>query len=98
LVIAAGDGFWHPRQVELTRPYVSRFFEEAPAMAARRSPALVKRATEVSYPRHLVEPETAALADALLARDDLAVGLRRVVVDLTDELRRAVAGRTLDRS
>jgi aminopeptidase N len=98
LVIAAGDGFWHPRQVELTRPYVSRFFEEAPAMAARRSPALVKRATEVSYPRHVVEPETAALADALLDRDDLAVGLRRVVVDLTDELRRAVAGRTLDRS
>ena len=97
-VIAAGDGFWHPRQVELTRPYVPRFFDEAPAMAARRTPALVKRATEVPFPRHVVEPETAALADAMLTRDDLAVGLRRVVVDLTDELRRAVAGRTLDRS
>jgi aminopeptidase N len=97
-VIAAGDGFWQSRQVELTRPYVSRFFDEAPAMAARRTPALVKRATEVAYPRHVVEPETAALADAMLAREDLAIGLRRVVVDLTDELRRAVAGRTLDRS
>jgi aminopeptidase N len=98
LVIAAGDGFWHPRQVELTRPYVRRFFDEAPAMAARRTPAIVKRSAEVGYPRHVPEPQTAEMADRMLARTDLTPGLRRVVVDLTDELRRAVAGRTLDRS
>jgi aminopeptidase N len=98
LVVATGDGFWHPRQAELTRPYVDKFFDEAPAMAARRTPAIVKRATEVAFPRHAVELRTQQLAEAMLARTDLTNGLRRVVGDLTDELRRAVAGRTLDRS
>jgi aminopeptidase N len=98
LILAAGDGFWHPRQVDLTRPYAQRFFDEAPEMAGRRTPAIVKKAAEVAFPRHVVEPATLAAAQDLLARTDLPTPLRRVAVDCTDELRRAVAGRTLDRS
>ncbi len=38
LILAAAEGFWQPQQTELTAAYVSRFFDEVPAMAARRSP------------------------------------------------------------
>jgi aminopeptidase N len=98
LVAATGDGFWHPNQAELTRPYVARYFEEIGELARRRSQGMTVIVAEVAFPRHAVEPETVARADALIGRSGLVPALHRVLVDYTDELRRAVAGRTLDRS
>jgi len=98
LVAAAGDGFWHPGQAELTRPYVARYFDEIGELARRRSPGMTIIVAEVLFPRHAVEPATVARADALTGQSGLAPALHRVLVDYTDELRRAVAGRTLEGS
>jgi aminopeptidase N len=98
LVGAAAEGFWSPYHPDVTRPYVRRFFEEAPAMAARRTPFVAIQVAAAAYPRFAVEPETVTLAENLIARTDVSPGLRRGVVDYTDDLRRALAGRTLERS
>jgi aminopeptidase N len=97
-LVTAAQGFWSARHGEVTRSYVRRYFDEAPAMAARRSPAVAIDVAEGAYPRFAVDPQTVALAEGLIARTDVSPGLRRAVVDYTDDLRRALAGRTLERS
>jgi aminopeptidase N len=94
LITAVADGFWHPRHSDLTNSYVERFFGEAPAMARRRSAAIVYGVALRAYPRFAVTPETVTASERMLAEPDLNPTLRRVVVDHTDELRRALAGRT----
>ncbi len=98
LVGAAAEGFWQPQQTDLTRPYVPRYFDEMPAAAARRSQMMTLLVSEAAYPRHAVEPETVEAAQRMLARPDVTPGLRRVVTDYTDELQRALAGRSLVRA
>ena len=98
LIDAAAEGFWSPHHRELTESYVPRFFDDAPAMTARRPPWVAIHAAECAYPRFAVEPETVARAERLIARTDVTPGLRRAVVDYTDDLRRALLGRTLERS
>jgi aminopeptidase N len=67
-------------------------------MAARRTPQVIFQVCYYSYPRYAVDPSTVAAADAMLARTDVHPVVRRVVVDFTDDLRRALAARTLERS
>jgi aminopeptidase N len=98
LVTAAAEGFWHPQQAELTQSYVERYFLTMPAVASRRTPQVLIAVAEAAYPRYAVEPDTLAAADRLLAEPDLNPMLRRVVVDLTDDLRRALAARDLNGS
>ncbi|WP_462187424.1 MULTISPECIES: aminopeptidase N [unclassified Frankia] len=93
LVAATAEGFWQPEQADLTDGYVSRYFEQMPAMAARRSPHAARQIATYAYPQFAVSVGTVREADALLARDRLDPLLRRVVVDATDELRRAVRAR-----
>ncbi len=95
LVVAAAEGFWHPEQADLTASYVDRYFAEMPAMAARRTPQAVVQVAEAAYPCYAVAPQTLAAAERLLDRSDVAALLRRVVLDATDDLRRALDARTL---
>jgi aminopeptidase N len=91
---ATGDGFWQPEQEELTAGYVDRYFAEMPAMASRRPPYTVGKIAGAAYPRYAVSAETLAAAEAMLAGGaELTPALRRVVVDSTDDLRRALAAR-----
>ncbi len=87
------SGFWQPEQVELLRPYVSRYFAEMPAMMGVRSGMSAERTAAAAYPDVVVEPETRRLAAELLARPDLDPLLRRVVADADDDLGRALAAR-----
>jgi aminopeptidase N len=93
LVGAAAEGFWHPGQAN--ESYVERYFAEMPAVAAFRSPAVLARIAAGAYPRYAASPATIDLAGALLARPDLHPVLRRILVDCTDELSRALAAREL---
>ncbi|MCM3882595.1 aminopeptidase N [Frankia sp. R82] len=95
LVAATADGFWQPEQDQLTTPYVERYFDQVPAMTARRTPHAARQIATAAFPHFAVSPRTARAADALLARTDLGQVLRRVVIDATDELRRAVHARAL---
>ena len=95
LVYAAAEGFWQPRQQDLTSSYVERYFAEVPAMAGRRTPNVVSYTAEAAYPRFAVSSTTVELAERLLARPENPPTLARAVSDGTDELRRALAGREL---
>jgi len=86
-------GFWQPEQLDLLRPYVSRYFAEMPEMMRVRSGMSAERTAVAAYPAVMVEPETRRLAAELLSRDDLDPILRRVVQDADDDLRRALAAR-----
>jgi hypothetical protein len=92
---AAAEGFWHPSQHELTLSYVERYFAEMPEMARWRTPSMIAQIGTASYPRYAVAASTVDAADAVLERSDLSPVLRRVLVDCTDELRRALAARRL---
>ncbi|MFV2125078.1 aminopeptidase N [Micromonospora sp. LOL_013] len=93
LVEAYAEGFWQPEQTELTAPYVDRYFADLPAATRRRTAWLADRVAESAFPQFAVSERTRAAATAMLARDDLTAGLRRVVTDATDELDRALAAR-----
>ena len=93
LVEASAAGLWQPEHADLTASYVERYFAEMPAMARRRTAWVAERVAGLAYPRYAVAPRTRTLAAALLARDDLPPGLRRVVTDADDDLRRALAVR-----
>ncbi|GAB3813684.1 hypothetical protein GCM10027605_57700 [Micromonospora zhanjiangensis] len=49
---------------------------------------------ERAFPRYAVADRTREWAAALLTRDDLPPGLRRVVTDADDDLRRALQARS----
>ncbi|MEH1168191.1 aminopeptidase N [Micromonospora sp. CPCC 205539] len=94
LLEATAEGFWHPDHVELTSGYVERYFADMPAAARRRTPWTADRVATLAFPRYAVAQPTREAAAALLARDDLTPGLRRVVTDADDDLRRALVART----
>ncbi|MBQ1038461.1 aminopeptidase N [Micromonospora sp. C81] len=91
---ATAEGFWQPEQAELTAAYVDRYFADMPAAARRRTPWTADRVAALAFPRYAVAQPTREAAAALLARDDLTPGLRRVVTDADDDLRRALVART----
>jgi len=93
LVEAHAEGFWQPEQADLTKSYVERYFAEMPAAARLRTPWVADQVAKRAFPRYAVSAATRKAAAALLARDDLVPGLRRVVIDADDDLRRALAAR-----
>jgi aminopeptidase N len=95
LLLATAGGFWQPEQAALTESYVDRYFVEMPGVAGRHTPQVFNRLAEMAYPRYAVAPETTAAAERMLRRPDLVPGLRRAVLDATDDLRRALAARAL---
>ncbi|MET7671950.1 aminopeptidase N [Micromonospora luteifusca] len=94
LLEATAEGFWQPEQAELTAAYVERYFAEMPAASRRRTPWTADRVAKLAFPHYAVAQPTREAAAALLAGDDLTPGLRRVVTDADDDLRRALVART----
>ncbi|MEG3634037.1 aminopeptidase N [Micromonospora palythoicola] len=94
LVEATAEGFWQPEQADLTSAYVASYFADMPAAARLRTPWVADEVAKLAFPRHAVSQPTREAAAALLARDDLTPGLRRVVTDADDDLRRALVART----
>ncbi|MGV9215249.1 aminopeptidase N [Micromonospora sp. RB23] len=94
LLESTAEGFWQPEQADLTAAYVERYFAEMPAAARRRTSWTADRVAKLAFPRYAVAQPTREAAAALLGRDDLTAGLRRVVTDADDDLRRALVART----
>ncbi|HEX6501447.1 MAG TPA: aminopeptidase N [Micromonosporaceae bacterium] len=95
VLYAVGAGFWQPEQQELTAPYVARYFADMPVVAARRGGTVAEFLAAAAFPNYAVDPFTVEAAEAMLQRADLHPGLRRAVVDATDDLRRSLAAREL---
>ncbi|MEU8061446.1 aminopeptidase N [Microbispora bryophytorum] len=92
-LFAMAEGFWQPEQQDLTEPYVERFFSEMPKAAALRGDMVLDLLLRSLYPRYAATPAVLALAQDMLARDDLPPTLRRRAADYTDDLRRVVRAR-----
>ena len=88
---AAGSGFWHPTQAELTAPYVERFFAEIGGTGKFRSGWVVASSTRSSFPRYAIDERVVRLATELAADEDVPAGIRRAVADDRDDLTRALA-------
>ncbi|MFF5043796.1 aminopeptidase N [Streptomyces nigra] len=90
LFTATAQGFWQPEQADLVRPFVARWFQDAPAVAARRGPAIADAAGRHAFPAHAVDTETLSLGEACLKDADPAPALRRRLADHLDDLARAL--------
>ena len=93
LVEMTASGFWQPEQLGLLAPYVPRYFADMPEMMRIRSGMSAERTAGLAYPEVVVGPETRRLAAELLAREDLDPMLRRIVRDIDDDMRKALAAR-----
>ena len=86
---ATADGFFDPRQTDLTAAYVTRYFAEIGATADFRSGWVLGGMATKTFPSNAATPETSTRRADLGC--DLAAPVRRAVIDATDRLRRAVA-------
>jgi aminopeptidase N len=91
---ALAMGFWQIEQVELCRSYVDRYFDEIAAAWDTRTPQVAQALANALFPSVVVEADVLARTEAFLA-EELPPGLRRVVLERADDLRRAVAARRL---
>jgi aminopeptidase N len=91
---ALAGGFWQVEQVELCRPYVERYFAEITTVWETRTPQVAQALANALYPSVVVEQVVLDRTDAFLS-GDLPAGLRRVVLERADDVRRAVAARAL---
>jgi len=87
---AAGLGMWHRGQEQFTAPYVDRYFAEIADTAGVRSGWVLAKAARDFFPRLSLDDSTLDSAERVLADGSLDVGLRRALVDETDDLRRGL--------
>jgi aminopeptidase N len=91
---ALASGFWQVEQVELCRPYADRYFAEIGSVWGARTPQVARSLAMSLYPGVVVDSSVLDRTAAFLA-EDLPPGLRRVVLERADDLRRALAARDL---
>ena len=89
------QGFQHPTQVELTAPYVSKFFEVVDRIWATRDSEPAQEFVLFGYPAYQVSQETVEATDRWLAEDHPAP-LRRLVAEGKDGVIRALKARAKD--
>jgi aminopeptidase N len=89
-VRALGSGFWQRHQGELLRPYVDRYLAVLPQVWEALSAQQAQSITQQAFPVTLVEQDVLDRVERVLAQDGLPAGLRRVLLEQQDDLRRAL--------
>jgi len=89
-------GFQSVKQVELTAPYATKFFEVVDDVWARSDSEPAQEFAMMAYPVYQISEETVALTDAWLARDGHPASLRRLVAEGRDGIVRALKARAKD--
>ncbi|GAC1611665.1 MAG: aminopeptidase N [Mycobacteriales bacterium] len=92
---ALAAGFWQPSQLELVRPYSQLYMSLVGSLWESRAPQLARSLARDLYPRVVVEAATLTRTGELLADALLPSGLRRILLEQSDDLRRALAARAL---
>ncbi|HEY7225390.1 MAG TPA: aminopeptidase N [Micromonosporaceae bacterium] len=90
------QGFHHPSQTDLTRPYCDKFFDVVDEIWAKRDSEPAQEFVAYAYPSAHVEPATVELSDAWLAGQGHPSPLRRLVAEGRDGVVRAIAARAKD--
>jgi aminopeptidase N len=92
LLLATVEGFWQSEQAGVLEEYLARYFQELPAVTARRSSPEIDRVLgRFGFPGYAVRPDLVTMAEKLLGRPDVSAALARHVADQLDETRRALA-------
>jgi aminopeptidase N len=92
------QGFQHPAQVELTAPYMPKFFDAVADIWARRDGDQAQEFVLLAYPAYQIEPATVEATDAWLAAEGHPAPLRRLVAEGKDGVVRALGARARDAS
>jgi aminopeptidase N len=92
-LLAAAEGFWHPGQAAATAPYVERFFTDIHRTAEIRSGMVVSLTVSRIAPRYAIDADLIPRAEAMVADETVAPGIRRQTANFLDDLRKAVAVR-----
>ncbi len=92
------EGFAHPQQGELVKPYVATYFASIAEVWNRRSSELAQNVVVGLFPSwtSTIEDETVAAADEFLARPDVPKALARLVSEGRADVQRAQAARAAD--
>jgi aminopeptidase N len=96
LASATMAGFWIDSQLELTRPYVRRYFDQIGGIWETRSFDMAATITHTLFPAGVIEPATVEAVDAYLATHEPHPALRRALVEGRDGLVRALRARAKD--
>jgi aminopeptidase N len=92
------QGFANPRHIELTAPYVARFFEVVDEIWATRDSEPAQEFVYFGYPEYQVNPSTIEATDVWLAAAGHPTPLRRLVAEGRDSVVRAMTARAMDTS
>ncbi len=90
VVGAVCGGFWQPEQVELLEQYVAPWFPAARDLSERRGASVASAVVWSGFPWHVVDDDTLALAEAVMADPATTPAARRRFGDQVDEYRRAL--------
>ncbi len=91
-------GFHHPSQLELTEPYVPKYFDVVGDIWASHDSEPAQEFVEYGYPTYHVSQATVDATDAWLAADGHPAPLRRLVAEGRDGVVRALKARAKDAS
>ena len=96
--VATMRTFWRPEpaQLEVTQPYVARYFEVVGEVWRTRSMDSAQTFTELLFPTVAISPQTQALVESYLAEQSPQPALRRMMVEAGDTMARAVRARAFD--
>ncbi len=96
--VATMRTFWRyePEQLEVTKPYVTRYFDAVGDVWRQRSMDSAQTLTELLFPATVVSQETASTVDRYLAEQSPQPALRRMLVEGRDTLARALRARAYD--
>ena len=89
-------GFQHPAQVDITAPFMPKFFADVANVWKIRDSEPAQEFLFFGYPIYQVAPETVAAAEAWLAQDGHPAPLRRLVAEGNDRIVRAIKAREKD--
>lgn len=89
LLSATAQGFWHPEQAALLAGYLPRYFPAVLA-TARCDAARARELARHGFPGHAVDAGTLLAGEQCLPDGAAAAGLRRLLADQLDDLRRAL--------
>ena len=88
------EGFHQPNQAELSRPYVSKYFEAIPKLTSGGEQELNQAFARYTFPHYVHDPAVLEQTRAFLAaHPDLSDDVKRPILNEADELRRALAVR-----
>ncbi len=95
LALAAAGGFWWRGQREIIEPFVPRFFEGLSGLFDDWEQEAAKNYYDCFFPGYRIAGSTSDYIDGVLSDNSIGPMLRRQLTESADDIRRALACRTL---